>query len=132
MKAYRRYLSFIWVAIGVALCILSLFKVLDDFWLSFGIVVAAVGFLQIIKNYKYYSNQEYREQKDIEYNDERNKYISMKAWAWSGYIVVLALGVAVIGARILGQPQLSEFAACTICFIIVVYWISYYILRRKY
>ena len=64
--------------------------------------------------------------------DERNRFIRNKAWAWAGYLFVIITAVAVIVLHAMGQEQLGRMAACAECLLLVLYWISYLILRKKY
>lgn len=126
-------LSIVWIVLGAALLALSIADVLDSsFYSGFGGGFLAVGVLQLIRNVKYGRNAEYREKVDVEQNDERNRFISMKTWSWTGLILILTFGIGVIVSLIIGQHMLQLFFAYSICFILLVYWITYLIVSRKY
>ena len=65
-------------------------------------------------------------------NDERNRFLRNKAWAWAGYLFVLVSAVLSIGLKLLGQDLLSVAAGLAVCCITLFYWVSYLVLRRKY
>ena len=91
-----------------------------------------IGIIFLIKNIKYKTNEEYREKLDIQTNDERNKYLSLKAWAWAGYIFVLLGGVGTIVFKLIGKEDLMMMASASVCLIMILYWISHTILKKKY
>jgi len=86
----------------------------------------------LIRWNKYIHNAQYREKVDVESNDERNRYLAGKAWGWAGYLFVLICAIACIVFQILGEEILSLAASVGVCLIIVLYWVSYFILKRKY
>ena len=126
-------LSVFWIILGAVLLGLSIAGVLDSsMYAGMGGGLLAVGALQVVQNLRYRKNAEYREKIDTEANDERNRFLRMKSWSWTGYLVVLAESVGVVIAMILGQTQIQLLLSCSVCLILVVYWISYLVLSRKY
>lgn len=128
----RIYLQVFWIVIGAALALLGFWKIIDDFWSSMGFAFMAVGVVQLIRFTRYSRNIEYKEKYETEVNDERNKFISCKAWAWSGYIYVIGGSVCTIIFRILKLNELSQFCAFSVCALMVLYWILYLILKNRY
>ena len=129
----RLVLSIFWAVLGVVLIGLSIAEVLDSsLYSGMGGALTAVGALQIIRNLRYRKDDDYREKIDTEMSDERNSFLRMKSWAWTGYIVVLTEGIGVIAAMILGQHMIRQILSYSVCLILVVYWITYMILSRKY
>ena len=56
----------------------------------------------------------------------------MKAWSFTGYITILALCAAgIVFYYVMGNKELGQPVMMTVCFMLVVYWISYYILSKK-
>ncbi len=133
MKYDRRmYLSLFWLLLGVVLVVCSMTGVIDSYWSGMGGGFAGVGIAQLIRHIRYRKNEEYREKVDVETNDERNRFLAGKAWAWAGYLFVLVSGVATIALKVLGQDQWSLAASCALCLLLVLYWIAYFVLKRKY
>ncbi|MBP5743733.1 MAG: hypothetical protein J6W44_02305 [Oscillospiraceae bacterium] len=129
----RLALSVFWAVAGLVLVALSLAGVLQDsVYAGMGGALTAVGALQVIRNLKYRKDPEYREKVDVELNDERSKYLRMKSWAWTGYIVVLVQAVGVIVAMILGKETVQMVLAYSVCLILLVYLITYLVLNKKY
>lgn len=126
------YWSIAWFIIGTALLALSFLGILDEFWNGAGGGLVVVSVIQLIRQMRYRSDSEYREKVDVELNDERNKYISTKAWAWAGYLFVMIMAVGTIVSKALGYDEVTTFASCSLCFLLVLYWGCYLVLRRKY
>ena len=78
------------------------------------------------------TNSEYRENYDIQATDERNKYIASKAWAWAGYWYVLIGALGTIVFKLLGREDLMMFCSFSVCLIMVLYWLSWLCLKKKY
>lgn len=126
-------LSIFWVIAGVTLMVLSIAEVLDSsVWSGMGGAFTAVGVLQIIRNIRYRKDPAYREKIDTEVSDERNNWIRMKSWTWTGIVVIIVEGIAGIVAMILGELMIQQILSYSVCLILCVYWISWLILSRKY
>ena len=126
-------LSIFWMILGAVLLGLSIAEVLDSsMYAGMGGGLIAVGALQLARNLRYRKDPEYREKIDTEANDERNSFLRMKSWSWTGYIVVLAEGFGSVAAMVLGKRELQLTLAYSVWLILVVYWISFFIISKKY
>ena len=129
----RLALSIFWMVLGIVLIILTVTDVLDQsIYAGMGGALTTVGFLQMMRNLRYRKDEDYREKIDTELGDERNSFLRMKSWAWTGYIVVLAEGIGVVIAMITGQELVCKVLSYSVCLIVGVYWITYMVLSRKY
>ena len=129
----RLALSIFWVLLGVTLLVLSITEVLDSsMYAGMGSVLIVVGGLQIIRNIRYRKVAAYQEKVDTETSDERNRFLSMKSWSWTGYIVVIIQGIGVVVATVLREDTIRQILSYSVCLIVTVYWISYLVLSRKY
>ena len=129
----RLALSIFWMVLGIVLIILTVTDVLDQsIYAGMGGALTTVGFLQMMRNLRYRKDEDYREKIDTEFGDERNSFLRMKSWAWTGYIVVLAEGIGVVIAMITGQELVYKVLSYSVCLIVGVYWITYMVLSRKY
>ena len=120
------------VGFGVLLNGLYFAGMADEFWSGLGTAFMFAAAVRLVRLIKYKNNPQYRENFDVEVNDERNKYISTKAWAWAGYLFVLISAIVGIVLRVMGENELSGFASMWTCLMLVLYWVSYIILKRKY
>lgn len=132
MKKVRMIASILEIVMGITLCVCYFARLIDEFWSGMGVALIVVGALFLLRNIKYHTNEKYREEIDVQNSDERNKFISMKAWSWSGYLFVIIAAIGTVAFRLAGKDDLSMFASGSICLVICFYWISYIILRKKY
>ena len=133
MKNSKRIIaSIVWIVIGIVLSICSFFNLIDSYWSGMGTALLIVGILQVIRFVRYQKDPSYKETVDTNAQDERNRFIAMKAWSWAGYLLVIIAAVASIALRALGYDDYSMIASLCVCIILVLYWISYWILKKKY
>lgn len=133
MKNSKRMIAcIVEIFIGLALLVSNLAGLTDTFWSGMGSTLIVVGVIFLIRQIKYKTNETYRESVDVEINDERNKYLSMKAWSWAGYLFVLIAAVGAIVLKILGRDEMVHAAAGSVCLIMVLYWLAYLVVRKKY
>ena len=129
----RLALSIFWVLLGIVLIGLSVMEVLDNsIYAGMGGALIGVGILQIVRIVRYKRDVSYREKIDTEIEDERNKFLRMKSWSWTGYVVVVAEAIGSVIAMVMGQHQVQMLLSYSVCLMLVVYWIAYLICSRKY
>lgn len=133
MKGNKRLISaVIEIVIGVILSILSFISAIDEYWGGMGTALTVVGGIFLLRQIRYKTNKEYQQSVDVEVNDERNKFISMKAWSWAGYLFVIIAAAASIVLKIVGLDEYVYFASGCVCSIVILYWLSYLVIRKKY
>ena len=128
----RAILAALYVVIGASIGIYGEFAVIDSYWSGLGAALVVVGALQMIRIIRYNTNTKYKEETDTAVNDERNRFLSTKAWSWAGYLYVLIAAIASIVFKLIDQEILMFATSGSVCIILVLYWISYFILRKKY
>lgn len=132
MKKARMFFSVFWILLGAVLSGCAVAGLLDSFWSGMGAALIVVGALQLIRQIRYRTNKAYQEKFDTEVHDERNKFLSNKAWAWAGYLFVLIAAVSTIVFKLLDMEGYMMLASGSVCLILVLYWVSYLFLRKKY
>ena len=133
MKKDRRIIAcIIYTVIGITLLVLGILEIVDSFWSGMGGALIAVGLVRMIHILRYHHDEAYQENMEIEMKDERNHFIRNKAWAWAGYSFVLIAAISTIVLKLLGQDLLSMAAGCAVCVLVLLYWGSYWLLKRKY
>ena len=129
----RLALSLFWLVLGAVLAGLSVAGVVDSsLYAGMGGAMMAVGGLRLLTVLRYRQDPAYREEIDTAAADERNRFLRMKSWSWTGYLTVLIQGIGVIVATVLGNQQWRTMLSCSVCLILVLYWVSYLLLSRKY
>ena len=125
-------LGIIYIIIGVILIGFSFAGILDEFWNGCGFGIFTIGIIRLLRSHRFNHNEAYREKVETELSDERNHFLRNKAWAWAGYLFVLIAGTAIIVLKIMGQDLLSYAASMAVCLILVLFWGSYQVLKKKY
>lgn len=125
-------ISIFWMLLGLVLIGCRVAGLVEEFWSSMGFALLAVGTLQVIRQIRYRTNAEYREKFDTEAQDERNRFIAGKAWAWAGYWFVLIGACATIVLKIAGREELMMMASGSVCLMMLLYWGCWMYLRKKY
>jgi len=131
MNNRRFFLSIFWLILGIGLLILSLSGKIDDTYNGIAGGLIVVGLLQTTKHIKYRRDPEYKEKVDIEESDERNRLISMKAWAIAGYIFIFGSAAVSLVLFLMGKLEASAIVAFSFMAMMLVYFIIYYVLKRK-
>ena len=133
MRKNRRLLaSFCEIVIGAVLTVCGFIGWVDAYWSGMGSALVGVGFFFLMREIRYHTNTNYKENVEVELKDERNQYIRVKAWSWAGYFYVLIAAVCSIIFKLLENDLLSQAAGLSVCLIVVLYWVSYLVLKRKY
>ena len=129
-KANMVYIFYILA--GAVLFTLGCMEVVDEFWSGMGGMLLLMGIVRLLRAHRFNKNEAYRDKVEVELADERNQFIRNKAWAWSGYLFVIFVAVLTIVMKAMGQELLSQAAGAAVCLMIVLYWISYVVLQKKY
>ena len=116
MKKDRRFIASIcWIVIGAVLMGVSYAGLVDEYWSAMGTALFAIGVIQIIRWIRYWTNDAYKAQVDVEAHDERNRFISGRAWAWAGYLHVLVGAAASVGTSCAVRPRRLAAARSSLC-----------------
>ena len=133
MNNNRRLInSVLEIAIGAALIVFVKLTDGDSVWLGMGGALVAVGAVQLFLGLRYRADADYRERTDTEAADERNHFIRARAWVWAGTCFVLVGGVLTVLFQILGKQEYATLCGSGVSLLVLFYWISFLILRKKY
>ena len=133
MKNDRRMIAYIiYIIFGAVLMVLGVLEVVDSFWSGMGGALIAMGAVRVIQFLRYKKDESYREKWDVETQDERNHFIRNRAWAWAGYLFVLIAAICAIVFKLLGQDLLSITAGFAVSILVLLYWVCYLVLKKKY
>ena len=125
-------LSVGYILLGVVLSVLGFFEKIDEFWSGFGLSFLVVGALLLFKNIRYRTDEKYKESMDIAISDERNSFLRMKAWSWAGYLAIIISSVGAIVFKLMDREDLMMVSSFNVCFVMILYYISYILVKRKY
>ena len=132
MKKNDTIFAIIWLSIGLPLMGLSIAGLVDEFWSGMGSALVVIGACRLLRAHRLSKSEAYREKMETFQTDERLHFLRTKALSWAGYLFVLISGASVIIFKILGQETLSTAASGAVCLLLVLYWISYMVLKKKY
>ena len=137
MKNRYLPLAVLYIVLGIALFVSCQIVDLGNSTLAqilpgMGGALFGVGVVRLVMGIKLEKDAEYRENYEIRVNDERNRYLRMKAWSWAGYVFVLIAAVATIVFAVADRKELMMLASGGLCIMLVLYWVSYMIVRKKY
>jgi hypothetical protein len=132
MKKKEIIFAIIWLLLGLALTVLSVLETLDEFWSGMGSALLVIGSLRLLRGYRLSKSDTYREKREVAETDERFHFIRTKAWSWAGFLFIIICALACIVFKLLGQDVLCMAASGALCLMLVLYWISFFILKKKY
>jgi hypothetical protein len=95
--------------------------------IAFGISVGAL--VKIGQNIYILRNKEAFEKRMLAETDERNRYISLKAWSITGYIMMYAIFISSFIAGFYSMVA-TQTINCILGFFVLTYVVSYHILKR--
>ena len=96
IKKWNLWLALFWIALGILLFAAAVTGVADSVFSGMGGGLLGVGGLQLVRYFRYQKDSEFREKWDTENTDERNRFLSGKAWAWASTLYVILGGIGVI------------------------------------
>ena len=126
----RLYFAIFYIVLGIAIIVTGNMKKVE-FLSSYGLVLAVVGIVQVRNYFCITKNEETLKRREIAEKDERNIAISDKAKGFAFMAYILAASVLVIILQISGKAELSTVIAETVCALLIFYWASYFVIRKK-
>ena len=128
----RLFVAISYLILGIAMIVVfNIIKTENNFFSSFGFALAVIGIARIRNYFLITKDEETIAKKQIAENDERNISIANKAksFAFLAYILVVCTSITILYA--LNKTQLAFILSGTVCFLLLVYWISYWIISKK-
>lgn len=128
----RLYTAIIYVVLGLLMIISSfIFKDANSFVSSFGFALFIVGIVRLRNYFIITKSEESIKKQEIAETDERNLSILHKARSTTFSIYVLIMSLAVIVLSFLGFHTVAMWISLSIWLLIAIYWICYFIYRKK-
>ena len=119
-KSKRFIASISEIVIGVILALCGYIGLVDEYWAGMGTALILMGGIMLLRQIRYRMDETYKENVDVQANDERNRYLRMKAWSYAGYLFVLIAAVISIILKIMGMDQYALAASGCICLMVVL------------
>ena len=129
----RLYIAISYLILGAFLIVYDLIThPKNDFGLVFGIAMLIMGILRIFQYRRITSSDQSIKERQMVETDERNKMIAERARSWAFSLYFLLSGITVIILSFLGRHEIATPISYSVLLLVVFYWVSYLILRRKY
>ena len=128
----RKTLSWTYIALGILMiAVFNLVKTENSFLSSFGFALFVVGVAQLRRYARMTKDEETMRKYEIAESDERTIAIAGKARgvAFSLYIITACVLSTVL--HILEKTEFATILGFSVCFLILVYWISFIIINKK-
>ena len=123
----------IFLIAGPLLMAVSIWKNLDnEFFFAWGTALMVIGIVRLRQYRKLMASPEAMRAREVAETDERNVMLANKAKSYAFFWYVLICSVAVIVLEFMNQVQIATSLAFSVCFLVLLYWVCYYVLRRKY
>ena len=132
MSKKRIVIQIVEIVVGIILLGLGIAGKVDEFWSGMGGALIGVGAMYLVQTVRYHKNEAYRENTDTERNDERNKFLQMKSWQMTAgwFTMIAAIGTFVF--KFTGKEDLMMLCSGGICLMVILYWVCYLYLKKKY
>lgn len=128
----RLFVAIGYIILGLAMIVVfNMIKTENNFLSSFGFALVVIGIVHIRNYIMITKNEETITKRQIAETDERNISIANRAKSVSFIIYVLLACVSVIVLELFNKTLLATILSATVCVLILIYWISYWIISKK-
>ena len=128
----RLYVAAAYIVIGVMIIVGAfVFKVENEFISPFGLALTVVGIARMRNYFLITKSEESIRKQEIVETDERNVWVCYRARSVAFVAYILISGVAVIVLSLLGIHEAAKWISYSLCALIAVYWIAYFIYQKK-
>lgn len=128
----RLYLAICYILSGITLIVV--FNVMDnpnEYLSTFGLVLTVLGIARLVRYLRITKTEETVKKQQILETDERNVAIVNKAKAMTFNVFVILLSITIIVLQFLNFEAYVQILFYVLCAVLVIYWISYYIIRAR-
>ena len=132
MSKKRIVIQILEILAGIILLGLGIAGKVDEFWSGMGGALIGVGGMYLVQTIRYHKNEAYRENVNTERNDERNRFLYMKAWQMTGNWFVIIAAVATFVFKFAGKEDLMMLCGGAVGLMTFMYWIFFLYLKKKY
>lgn len=128
----RRIIALSYMALGFVLVMTDLLKGENGYFFSFGLALILMGILRLFQYRKITRNDQSMRKQELAESDERTRMIAERARSWAFSLSITGSGIIVIVLSLLGRHEEALPFAWYVCGMVALYWISFFILRKKY
>ena len=128
IRMYVGWAEFLFAVVLIAICAYGTNAQIG----MFGTMLAVIALKNIRRNRAYLKNDEKLRKEEIIENDERNISIVNRARSLSFIIFVVILSVLGTVLYALGKAEIATLVFEGLCALVIIYWICYIVISRKY
>ena len=122
-----------YILLGLTLVCADLLKGFENYYFfSFGITLAIMGILRLIKYRKITRNDQTLRKQELAESDERTRMIAERARSWAFSYALMGAGIVVIVLNVMGKHDEALPFAWYVCGMAVLYWLCFIIIQKKY
>ena len=128
----RLYLALAYIVSGLVMIVV--FNVMEngnEFLSTFGLVLVVMGIARWRNYRRITKTEETIKQQEILETDERNVAIVQRAKNTAFNLFVIILAVAIIVFQFLNLVQYVQILFGAMCLLLVIYWIGYWVIRKR-
>ena len=128
----RLYIAIAFIALGIALIAVSFITKTDNYFISsFGLAFVVMGIARTKRYFLITKSEERIRKAEISETDERNISIHQKARGAAFSTYLLLSGLSVIVLSFLALHEAAKWISYSMCFLMVIYWIFYFVYQKK-
>ncbi|MDD6044645.1 MAG: DUF2178 domain-containing protein [Clostridia bacterium] len=127
----RLYVAFAMIGIGIALILTGIFGG-PEMASSFGTVFMVVGIARIVQHRRITKDPERLRRREIAEQDERNIMLWTKARSLALSVYTIGAGLAVVVLYLMNMGEAANIVAWCLMGFMVIYWVCYFIISRKF
>lgn len=133
-KMQQRFILAVgYILTGLALVCIDLVNASENyFYFSFGFALLLMGILRLFRYRKITKSTQTMRKQELTEQDERIRMIAERARSWCFSLSVTAAGIWVIILSLLGRHEEALPFSWYVCAMVVLYWICFVIIRKKY
>lgn len=129
----RLYVGLFYLVLGLILMLVGIWIYSENsFVFSFGLAILVMGLSRILRYRKIIRDEKYMRKQELIEKDERLLMLSERAKSWVFSFSVMLAGLTVIVLSLLGYNDQALPFAWYVCGMVVLYWIFWFILGKKY
>lgn len=132
MSKERTLLYVIYGVVGGALCAAAWALELNSFWSGLGFALLCIAAARLVCIRRLKAHPEKAAEAEREAKDERNLFLMDKARSWAFAWGLILAGAAVVVLQLVRLPAYSYAVAYVLCGQLVLYWVCWLVLRKKY
>jgi len=129
----RLYIALSYLVLGPVLILADAVNHFSNYFcFSFGVALMMIGVLRIFQYRKITRDDKTIRKQELMETDERTRMISERAKSWAFSFSIMIAGILVIVLSFLGYHDQAMPFAWYVCGMVVLYWIFWFILGKKY